>query len=680
MKGIAESWRAGRSMAALFLTALVLLLGASAVTAYLTLEGFAENLRPEIERKSAAVGRMVAREVGRAVGLGVPFDRLYGMEPFLEEAVRNNPDLSGIEVVGPDGSVRYSVGTRVPDQPLVDLPIEMGQERVIGGVRLHIDPAYVDQKLHGIVYDVLIVLVVSLLIALEALLILFNASLRHPLEAIDRALAALARGDFRHRLKVRSDGELGRLAEAHNDLVGRLAARFETVRQEAVETRAGHIRKDVIQRIDALTASLKSRFTFPENGERLSILPSSLDAVRAPLFVFILAEEMSRAFLPIYIKTLATPVAGLSLDTVIGLPITVFMLAIALVTPWAGRLTDRIGARRTFLIGVLPAAVGFVGTAFAVSLYDLLLWRTLCGIGYAIVYIACQGHIARHSGVQHRARGMAIFMGAVFAAGVVGPALGGILVDQTGYTTTFLVSAALVLLSALTLLWLLDSEAMSETAVRPRLRLADLRLLAANPRFLALTFLVAIPGKIALTGFLFYLAPLYLHELGNTSAEIGRIMMLYGVATTFLTPGVAQLADRTGRPGLLVVLGGLVAGLGLLAPLFQADTRMVLVCVLFLGIGHALSIAPQLALVPVFCARESQLLGSTTVLSIYRLLERSGNIVGPLVAAALLALFGPAGTIAAIGLLVAGGALLFAVGVPRTEPGRPAALALEEPS
>jgi predicted MFS family arabinose efflux permease len=681
VRGIAEGWRAGRSMAALFLTALALLLGASAVTAWLTLDGFEEKLRPEIERKSAAVGRMVTREIGRAVSLGVPFDRLYGMEPFLAEAIRGNPDLSGIAVMASDGTVRYAAGTSRPEQPFVDLPIELEQNRVLGRLRLHIDPTYVEGKLQGILFDVLIILVVSLLTALEALLILFNASLRHPLQAIDQALVKLARNDFRHRLRIRSVGELGRVAEAYNDLTGRLGARFELIRQEALETRGGHIRKDVIERIDGLMAALTSRFAFAADGRRPVILPSSMDAVRAPLFVFILAEEMSRAFLPIYIKSLAAPIAGLSLDTVIGLPITVFMLAIALVTPWAGRLTDRIGARRTFLVGVVPSLLGFVGTAYAVSIFDLLLWRSLCGVGYAIVYIACQGHVARHSEARNRARGMGVFMSAVFAAGVCGPAMGGILVDQTGYTTTFLVSAALVLLSALTLLWLLDSEAMAEPATeRRRLRLADFRLLALNPRFLTLTFCVAIPGKVALTGFLFYLAPLYLNQLGNTSAEIGRIMMLYGVATTFLTPAVAQLADRTGRPARLVVLGGLVAGFGLSALLIQGDTRMVLVCVLFLGTGHALSIAPQLALVGTLCARESAVLGTTTVLSIYRLLERTGNIVGPLVAAALLGIMGPAGTIAAIGLLVAAGALLFAVSMLRPEPERLRGLALGEPS
>jgi predicted MFS family arabinose efflux permease len=674
VSSFAQRAEESRSFRALFVAALLLLLAASGTTAWLAIDGFEQKLRPEIERKSAAVGAMVAREIGRAVTVGVPFDKLYGMGPFLQEAIRANDDLARIEVLAPDGKTRFAAGdldeAEADDGDRLDLPITLENGRVIGSLRLHVDPAFVESQLAGILYDVLIILVVSLLIAVEALLILFNAGLRHPSEAIDRAMTALAEHDFRHRLMIRADGsELGRVAEAYNDLTGRLAARFEGLRQEAIEIRAGHIRREIIRRIDGLMADLGSRFRFPEPAAWLRIRPSALDAVRAPLFVFILAEEMSRAFLPVYIKSLAVPIPGFSLDTVIGLPITVFMAAIALVTPWAGRLTDRLGARRTFLIGMAPSVLGFVGTAFAASVLDLLLWRGLCGIGYAIVYIACQGHVARHSTAANRTRGMATFMGAVFAAGVCGPALGGILVDQTDYTTTFLVSAGLVILSGLTLVWLLGSETLSTAEpVRRRLRLADFRLLAGNPRFLALTVFVAIPGKVALTGFLFYLAPLYLNQLGNSSAETGRIIMVYGVATTFLTPLVANLADRTGRPALLVIVGGLVAGLGLLTLLIHANTRMVLACVLLLGIGHALSIAPQLALATALTTRESAILGPTTVLSIYRLIERSGNIAGPLVTAALLSVVGPPGAIAAIGLLVAAGAVLFGASTLRADP------------
>ena len=49
------------------------------------------------------------------------------------------------------------------------------------------------------------------------------------------------------------------------------------------------------------------------------------------------------------------------------------------------------------------------------------------------------------------------------------------------------------------------------------------------------------PAKIILTGFLYYLAPMYLAHLGNSQSATGRIMMLYGLMMVLMTP----LAART---------------------------------------------------------------------------------------------------------------------------------------
>ena len=49
-----------------------------------------------------------------------------------------------------------------------------------------------------------------------------------------------------------------------------------------------------------------------------------LAKVRAPLFVFILAEELTRSFLPGYVSDLLVPIPGISAQLVVGLPIALF--------------------------------------------------------------------------------------------------------------------------------------------------------------------------------------------------------------------------------------------------------------------------------------------------------------------------------------------------------------------
>jgi MFS family permease len=80
--------------------------------------------------------------------------------------------------------------------------------------------------------------------------------------------------------------------------------------------------------------------------------------VRAPLFVFILAEELTRSFLPGYVQDLLVPIPGLSPQLVLGLPIALFMLIVALGQPYFGVLSERWGTRRTMFTGAASRRPG----------------------------------------------------------------------------------------------------------------------------------------------------------------------------------------------------------------------------------------------------------------------------------------------------------------------------------
>jgi len=377
---------------------------------------------------------------------------------------------------------------------------------------------------------------------------------------------------------------------------------------------------------------------------------TSLAGIRIALFLFMMAEELSRSFLPLFVRDLDAPVAGLSETLLMGLPIGLFMLLVAVFTPFAGAWADRFGSRRTVVLGTLPAVAGFVGTAVAGTLVELLLWRSACALGYAVMFIGAQGFIARHTRRQDRARGMATFVAAVIVAGLCGASMGGILAGQIGYRGTFVVSAALALAAALAAAILLPNEP-PERAERAPVTLRDYAVVLANPRFAALLLFSSVPTKLMLTGYLFYLVPVHLHALGETPPAIGRIMMSYGLIIVMLGPWVSRAADRTGRHALFAGLGGLVGGIGTLSVLLDPGVAGVLAGVAALGIAHALNNATQLALVPEVCRAECARIGSTSVFAVYRLLERGGSVLGPLLAAALADRFGPTAALGALGVL-----------------------------
>ena len=69
------------------------------------------------------------------------------------------------------------------------------------------------------------------------------------------------------------------------------------------------------------------------------------------------------------------------------------------------------------------------------------------------------------------------------------------------------------------------------------------------------------PAKIILTGVCFYLVPLYIVSIGNTSAMAGRMLMVYAVMMVLIVPLSASLSDATLRRDRYVSIGLVISGL-----------------------------------------------------------------------------------------------------------------------
>ncbi len=658
---------------------LVLLLGALAVFSYIAVKAFEREILPEVDAKAQAVGQAVSETIGKAIGHGIPLGHLVGMEAFLTDVRMNNVGLAYLVVTDTANRVRYAA-TDTPDQVLdiftaisggndiavadgfatlrVDyrdtaIPIRAGpREAPHGYLHVGADSDYVTHQLMEIVYDIMTVALVSLLVSFEFLLILVVVFVTSPMRQVEALMRRGQAGDF--SVVLASDGgagdEVKQLGRAYNAIVRRLGDAYHELLQDADEVRAAQFDSGAIRRIEDILRDVRRRFTIPTQGFRRAAAPSSLLRVRVPLFLFIFAEEMTRPFLPLYVRDLYSQATWMDEALVMALPISVFMLSIAIITPFAGAWTDRLGTRRVFLIGAIPSVAGYLGAAMAQGVPDLLVWRALAGVGYAVIYISCQGYVAIHADPGRRVTGMATFMGAVFAAAICGPSIGGILAERVGYAMTLAVSAGLVALAATLIHGLLSGTADHQDTERRPLRVRDMAMVLRNPRLVALLALSAIPAKILLTGFLFYLAPLFLTEMGESQSSVGRIIMIYGLMNVLVTPLAARVADRVGNLPLLVGGGAMLSGLGAAAIVLGSSAWMVALAVLTMGVAHALAISPQLVLVQEVCARECRELGQTTVLSVFRLIERMGNVVGPFVVGTLVTLYGYVDAMALTGL------------------------------
>lgn len=169
-----------------------------------------------------------------------------------------------------------------------------------------------------------------------------------------------------------------------------------------------------------------------EGFDRRLIAPMVLGSVLNPLNTSLLAV----ALVPIGIAFGAPPSETAWL-------VSALYLACAVGQPVVGRLVDTYGPRLLYLIGTaLTGAAGLLGT-FAPTLGWLVVARVLIGLGTCAGYPAAMALIKREGRRTGQASPAGVLATLSFAnqvIAVVGPSLGGLLVDLGGWRTVFFVN------------------------------------------------------------------------------------------------------------------------------------------------------------------------------------------------------------------------------------------------
>lgn len=677
-------------LAGAVMLAVVLALAANAV---LSQRIFEHALAPEMAKKVATVGVSIRGLALKAVDYGIAFDSMYGVEALFAELAAEVPEITYFGITDTGGRLLYQhpatpaaiaihaarpeVLQALSDPQRLPPPVRIGPHHVVtlpivgaggalGLLHLGMDSNFVDQVMLEMLFDVLVVLVVSLFITLELLHALAGARLERAMAALSDVLARGASGEFGAARRVQPGLAFGSVIKRLEVELGRVNAAHEALSREvaAATARPPADRPAGADAAASQLARLATRFRFGRSGASAgAVADGELSRVRAPLFMFMLAEELTRSFLPGYVQQLLVPVPGLSAQLVVGLPIALFMLIVALGQPGFGVLAARWGSRRTMRVGAGVACAGFVASALAVSVLDLLLWRSLCAVGYGMVFVAAQAHVLQHTTSADRTAGFAVFVGAIMVATVCGPSVGGILADNVGERWTFAIAAVMAIasLAAMNPMPARTVPAAADAQARARLPgLGEIGMLLANVRFVGVTVLAAMPAKILLTGMGFYLVPLYVTSLQSTQAMAGRALMVYGVMVVLLTPLAAGWARSRRRMESLVGGGLVLSGVGGFLLVADAGIGPVFGAMALLGAGQALSMSAQSALVGEHCRLSIERFGESAVYAVYRLLERLGNAAGPIIAATLVTWVGYRASFVALGGFVVSCGLIFA--------------------
>ena len=231
------------------------------------------------------------------------------------------------------------------------------------------------------------------------------------------------------------------------------------------------------------------------------------------------------------IVNIALPVLGeqLRMDTVmLAWVITAYVLAFGGLLLLGGRLADRYGHRRVFVIGVVAFVAASALAGLSISSEMLLAARALQGVGAALLAPAALALVTQLFPEKgDRAKALGIW-GAVAGIGsAAGVLLGGVLTSAFGWQSVFFVNIPVGVIVVVAIPFLVSTD-----------------VLAARAR-------LDVPGAVTITGAL-------VAAVGSLSAleQLGFVHPLtigLAAASVLLTVGFVLIERRTAEP--LVPLG-----------------------------------------------------------------------------------------------------------------------------
>ena len=671
-----QSKLASKMARPLILTMMGALFLSSITFAYISFVEFNRFLEPELKKKAQLIALNIEQDLTRAVELGIPFEKLVGVEEYLNLITNEFDEVTYLEVYNSmDKTLFHSGSTKtnlinfkdpkqLPDidyrlntlkeqlkSIIYNFPIEIGDKNS-GYINVGIDENFVRRQLDSIVYDNIVIFIIAVLVAFQIMTALFLFYVTGPIERLNLLINHQVRGNFSKYIKTRSGDSVGKITRYLSQLVEQLNIRFKD-RYDQLKA----LSEEAFQRIN----HIGKRYGLSQTELPSPLIRASVSDIRIPLFIFAFAEELQKSFLPLFVRQLYKPIPWLSESVVISLPIVVWLAIVGFAAPFSGQWTKRFGSRNIFLFGLIPSVLGFLGCSMAQTILQFILWRGATAFGYAMITISCQDYLLGENVAGSRNVNIAVFVSIVITATMCGTAIGGILAARIGYQATFLIASGLMIFFGFAGYQMLSQDAGAVTGIEESkiVGLKAFRMIFKNRRFIVFLFCIAIPTNILMAAYLWYLVPLYLFDLGATTAEIGRTMMIYYLLIIAVGETASKKVKTMDGLTLLVGLGSLLSGVGLIAFYRWQNFWAVVLSVIFLGLSHALIKAPQIVLSLEICKVEVLKAGHNIVLGSLRLLERFGSIIGLIIGALMIEYYGYQNTTGIAGISVCAVSLIF---------------------
>jgi EmrB/QacA subfamily drug resistance transporter len=333
--------------------------------------------------------------------------------------------------------------------------------------------------------------------------------------------------------------------------------------------------------------------------------------------------------------------------TTIQWVVTGYTLSLAAVIPASGWAADRFGTKRIYLTSLALFMLGSALCSIAWSADSLIAFRVLQGVGGGMIMPAVMTIMTKKAGPHRMGRVMGILGVPMLIAPIIGPILGGWLVDDVSWRWIFLINVPIGVVALIT-----GYKVLERDRPEPSQRLDWLGMALLSPGLTLLIFGLAesasggfgdvkswapiVVGAVLIAAFFWHswskaagalidirtftqtragsaagvfllfsiaffgallLIPLYYQTVRGASAlESGLLLVPQGVGAMITMPLAGKLTDRYG-PNKLPACGIplLVIGIAPFAFVTATTSYVLLGCFSFvLGLGMGLAMMPTM--------------------------------------------------------------------------------------
>ncbi|RMH08593.1 MAG: MFS transporter [Nitrospirae bacterium] len=331
-----------------------------------------------------------------------------------------------------------------------------------------------------------------------------------------------------------------------------------------------------------------------------------------------------------------------------------------------GALSDLVSRRKLMLLSM----AAFAGPPFLYPILSsvevLIGLRVVHGLATAIFTPLALATVASMYPIQ-RGAALGWYTSAAQGGALLGPLLGGWLVDHGGFATTFTVAGWIGLLALGCYLLVLRGLTENESSFSSSRRMSEVmgevvqgvKGILRHTAMLAASLAEA--AKMVANGTLMAFLPLYLVSIGLTLTEGGILFAIQGVFSFLAKPLMGRLSDRMGRRPLIPV-GLLLCGGSLAVIPHMMDFSSLMWLAASFGLGEAIVTASSAALIADLS--HSHNIGAG--MGLRGTIMDMGHAVGPLLAGVLVALLGYQGAFGLIsGLQIAAAGFFMVVTLRR---------------